>query len=210
MIGQFLQTSYPTTDTKYPVVSLVSSLLNRSFPSYIARFIVSVIVNPSKAFTGWAFTKVIKERLERLFPTHTNFYAPQSITPVLWILCICATLNHSRPTIIRSGDVGLSVFPESCSRFFGTKTPTGLSESFTKTRIANDAFLTAGTNANTSRLRRVFGCSYGSSIGDYEKSSKMLSDKRRFFGHNDGRIVVKVSGGRSAVTDARCDYYERV
>ncbi len=103
----------------------VSLLFGLSSPTYIARFVIPIIVDAFKrVLPSWFGANITIERFKRLFPLFANRNPSTSVVIIIVSSLVFTTLKHMVPScILRCASHSVNVVRCFFSRFF-PETPT--------------------------------------------------------------------------------------
>lgn len=86
--------------SRVPIVIPIQVLFALCCPSTVVRFVISVIVDTVNRGANRLSAHIRQEVFERLSPTYTNRNTAPAIALPVFMLSICASLNHRRPSSV--------------------------------------------------------------------------------------------------------------
>lgn len=185
----------------------VLSLLKLCCPATVSWLIISGMIWESVQRSPIGPIPHIGYEILKQHPTFANCYSFPAVIFPRFPFWICASGNHGNPRMVSWAEflsLGVTMREESVFSPFQIEATTGFGISTSE--CCGGAFVNhpAGAFANHSSGGVVRS---GFSICDYFKSSKSLTDDVYFGRHDIAFFNIVFSGGRSAETDAHCDYY---
>lgn len=176
-------------------------------PRAVPWLVVAVVIDALDALTLWALSHVGKKGVKRL-PSFADNNSTGSVAKELVMVRIRGSLNHVLPATIRSrwnSSWAMAVNKESFLYRFFLKTPAGLGVSSSQAFVFDYHSITTCAKAHAVRTKVPAFVSFGWSVLEYFKPSKLFSDDADFRKHDVALSMLCSSGGRPATTGARCD-----
>lgn len=204
MVTKINQASRDAFDSENDALLLVAPRFLIRAVMAIRFVVITVVVDFVKNQSRRFLSHVRKERF-KFKPFRAHGYSSASPFWVVSIFRIRAALNHVAPRLV-GFSLGQSVRSASISAEFSRKATARQNLSISQVIIAGLVFLSAIAFQSEIGVIFPFGDVSASKVSGYDSPSKTKSDKVKFLWHNVANAsIVTASGGRPAITGARCD-----